>query len=241
MSSKKSFFVPFSFCNLQKMCRAFYRHQKMKWGFDLIRPNWDVFERRMWNILTITRGKETHHQKVCLFKKKVQRAFFQKTWILTMACDFFWNSASMHAKTKNNRRKKNHSLKLKDLKKAHYAFTSNWIRRVNSAPCCGVSAANKPEGGTSKRLLQIYVIDFKTTGLFRVYFWCCMPCESSTKRMGPITGSYYSLGSCGWQQKSCLMPVRLRLLLLCLKFQTWTEFITRGKNSRPFWYYIGKH
>ena len=207
----------------------------MKWGFDLIRPNWDIFERRMWNILTITPGKETHHQKVCLFKKKVQRAFFQKLessqWLVT---SFETVQACMQRQRTTG--EKNHSLKLKDLKKAHYAFTSNWIRRVNSAPCCGVSAANKPEGGTSKRLLQIYVIDFKTTGLFRVYFLCCMPCESSTKRMGPITGSYYSLlGSCGWQQKSCLMPVRLRLLLLlCLKLQTWTEFITWRKIQDLF-------
>ena len=70
------------------------------------------------------------------------------------------------------------------------------------------------------------------------YIFCAVcHVRGSAKRMGPITGSYYSLlGSCGWQQKSCLMPVRLRLLLLCLKLklQTWTEFITWRKIQDLF-------
>ena len=198
MSSKKVSLCPSAFAIFKKMFLALYRHQKMKWGFDLIRPNWDIFERRMWNILTITPGKETHHQKVCLFKKKVQRAFFWKLessqWLVT---SFETVQACMQRQRTTG--EKNHSLKLKDLKKKH-TMPSPLIESVVLILYRAVaSAANKPEGGTSKRLLQIYVIDFKTTGLFRVYFLCCMPCESSAKRMGPITGSYYSLGSCGWQ------------------------------------------
>ena len=126
---KKRFFVPFSFCNLQKMCRVQYTGTK-RWNGGLI---WldliETFLREECEISWQLRLVKRRIIKRCASsRKKFKEPFFQSLnphnglWLLLKQCK--------HAcKDKEQQEKKNHSLKLKDLKKA-YTMPSPLIESV---------------------------------------------------------------------------------------------------------------